>query len=102
MLALLRLSTGSCSPWPQKVPRLQTSSRGKPVRDRVLAMLNFRSRPIYLSDDEIAMDPRFHRCAIAARRMPEFREVRCNFLGRALHTSPEQWQAQVTSILSKA
>ena len=25
----------------------------------VLAMLNFRRRPIYLSDDELAMDPRF-------------------------------------------
>lgn len=68
----------------------------------VLAMLNFRRRPIYLSDDELAMDPRFHRYAIAARRLPEVREVRGNFLGRALHTSPEAWQAQVESILSKA
>jgi hypothetical protein len=68
----------------------------------VLAMLHFRRRPIYLSDDELAMDPHFHRYAIAARRMPEVREVRGNSLGRALHTSPEQWQAQVTTILSKA
>jgi hypothetical protein len=68
----------------------------------VLAMLNFRRRPIYLSDDELATDPRFHRYAIAARRMPEVREVRGNFLARALHTSPEAWQAQVESILTKA
>jgi hypothetical protein len=68
----------------------------------VLAMLNFRRRPIYLSDDELAMDPRFHRYAIAARRMPEVREVRANFLGRALHASPEAWQSQVEAILSKA
>lgn len=66
---------------------------------RVLAMLNFRRRPIYLSGDELAMDPRFHRYAIAARRMPEVRQVRASFLGRALHTSPEAWQAQVESIL---
>ena len=52
----------------------------------VLAMLNFRRRPIYLSDDELAMDPRFHRYAIAARRLPEVREVRASFLGRALHS----------------
>ncbi len=68
----------------------------------VLAMLNFRRRPIYLSDDELAMDPRFHRYAIAARRMPEVREVRASFLGRALHSSIEAWQAQVESILGKA
>src|SRR4029077_9754717 len=68
----------------------------------VLAMLNFRRRPIYLSDDELAADPRFHRYSIAARRLPEVREVRASFLGRALHSSPEAWQAQVDSILKKA
>lgn len=68
----------------------------------VLAMLNFRRRPIYLSDDELAMDPRFHRYAIAARRLPEVREVRASFLGRALHSSPEAWQSRVDSILKKA
>jgi len=70
--------------------------------NRVLAMLNFRRRPIYLSDNELALDPRFHRYAIAARRLPEVREVRASFLGRALHTSPEAWQAQLDSILSKS
>ena len=68
----------------------------------VLAMLNFRRRPIHISDDELAMDPRFHRYAIAARRMPEVREVRASFLGRALHSSPEAWQSQVDSLLKKA
>jgi hypothetical protein len=70
--------------------------------NRVLGMLNFRRRPIYLSDDELAMDPRFHRYAIAARRLPEVREVRASFLGRALHASVEAWQAHVDSILAKA
>ena len=69
--------------------------------NRVLAMLNFRRRPIYLSDDELAMDPRFHRYSIAARRIEEVREVRASFLGRALHSSPEAWSSQVESILSK-
>lgn len=67
----------------------------------VLGMLNFRRRPIYLSDDELASDPKFRRYAIAARRLPEVREVRGSFLGRALHSSPEAWQAQVESILKK-
>ena len=70
--------------------------------NRVLAMLNFRRRPIYLSDDELASNPQFHRYAIAARRLPEVREVRTSFLGRALHSSPEAWQAQVEQILKPA
>jgi hypothetical protein len=67
--------------------------------DRVLGILNFRRRPIYLSDDELERDPRFHRYAIAARRIPELREVRAAFLGRAIHSSFETWKAQVEKIL---
>lgn len=70
--------------------------------DRVLGMLNFRRRPIYLSDDELERDPKFHRYAIAARRLPEVREVRAAFVGRAAHSSLEAWQGQVSVILAKA
>jgi len=67
-----------------------------------LGMLNFRRRPIYLSDDELETKPEFRRYAIAARRLPELRTLRSNFLGRAIHTNPEAWKAQVDSILAKA
>ena len=70
--------------------------------DRVLGMLNFRRRPIYLSDDELERDPKFHRYAIAARRIPELREVRAAFVGRAVHSSLAAWQGQVKAILAKA
>lgn len=70
--------------------------------NRVLGMLNFRRRPIYLSDDELADNAMFHRYAIAARRIPDLRQVRAAFLGRAMHSSLEAWQGQVKSILSKA
>jgi hypothetical protein len=70
--------------------------------DRVLGMLNFRRRPIYLSDDELDRDAKFHRYAIAARRIPELREVRAAFVGRAVHSSLEAWQGQVKAILAKA
>ncbi len=65
----------------------------------LLAMLNFRRRPIYVSDDELALNPQFRRYAIAARRLPEVREIRSRFLGRVLHSSPEAWQQQVIRIL---
>jgi len=70
--------------------------------DRVLGMLNFRRRPIYLSDDELERDSKFHRYAIAARRIPELREVRAAFVGRAIHSSLEAWRGQVKAILAKA
>jgi hypothetical protein len=68
--------------------------------NRALAMLNFRRRPIYLSDEDLAANPVFHRYAIAARRIPELRQVRAAFLGRAIHSSFEAWQGQVESILA--
>jgi hypothetical protein len=67
----------------------------------VLGMLNFRRRPIYLSDDELELKPELHRYAIAARRLPELRQVRSTFAGRAIHSTPEAWQAQVQNIISK-
>jgi hypothetical protein len=70
--------------------------------NRVLGMLNFRRRPIYLSDDDLDMDPKYHRYAIAARRLPELRQVRAGFLGRAIHSSHEAWLEQVNAILEKA
>jgi hypothetical protein len=70
--------------------------------NRVLGMLNFRRRPIYLSDDDLERDPKYHRYAIAARRIPELRQVRANFLGRAIHGSHDAWLEQVKGILEKA
>lgn len=70
--------------------------------NRVLGMLNFRRRPIYLSDETLSGNPTFHRYAIAARKIAELRSVRAAFLGRAAHTSLEAWQAQVKAILGKA
>jgi len=69
---------------------------------RVLGMVNFRRRPIYLSDAELTGDISFHRYAIAARRIPEVRQVRAAFLGRAIHSSFGAWREQVNAILAKA
>lgn len=67
----------------------------------VLGMLNFRRRPIYLSDDNLEMDPQYRRYAIAARRLPELRQIRASFLGRAIHSTFEAWQEQAKGILEK-
>ncbi|HTR27470.1 MAG TPA: hypothetical protein VMI10_26105 [Terriglobales bacterium] len=69
---------------------------------RTLGLLNFRRRPIYLSDDELTTKPEFHRYAIAARKIADLRTVRAAFLGRAIHSSFEAWRDQVDAILAKA
>ena len=63
-------------------------------------MLGYRRRPIYLSDDDLTGQPAFRRYAIAARRIPELRDVRAAFLGRAIHSSLEAWRTQVSEILA--
>lgn len=66
---------------------------------RGLALVNFRREPIYLSDDSIEQQQRFHRYAIGARKLPDLRRLRAAFLGRAIHSSIDKWGAQVDSIL---
>lgn len=70
--------------------------------NRAIVLLNFRREPIYLSDDSLLVQPRFHRYAIACRKLPELLRLRSSFLGRAIHTSPEAWQKQLDGILAKA
>lgn len=62
---------------------------------RGLALVNFRREPIYLSDEAIERNERFHRYAIGARKLPDLRELRAAYLGRALHTSLDAWQQQL-------
>lgn len=69
---------------------------------RVLGLLNFRRRPIYLSDGDLAGKIEFHRYAIATRKIADLRTVRAAFLGRAIHSSFEAWRDQVDAIMGKA
>jgi hypothetical protein len=65
---------------------------------RGLALVNFRREPIYLPDASLEQQPRFQRYAIGARKLPDLRALRAAYLGRAIHSSPETWLAQVLSI----
>jgi hypothetical protein len=68
--------------------------------NRAIVLLNFRREPIYLPDDSLLLQPRFHRYAIACRKIPELVRLRASFLGRAIHTSPAAWQKQFDSYLA--
>ena len=62
---------------------------------RGLALVNFRREPVYLPDDSLEQQPRFHRYAIGARKLPDLRALRAAFAGRAMHSTLEKWSAQV-------
>ena len=94
---------------PDRAGELQDASRAPAVAEAAvrqlngaLVLLNFRREPIYLPDDSLEMQPKFHRYVIAARKIPELRRLRASFLGRAIHTSLESWQEQVNKILAIA
>jgi hypothetical protein len=65
---------------------------------RGLALVNFRREPVYLPDDSLEQQPRFHRYAIGCRKLPDLRTLRAAFRGRAIHTSLEAWTAQVDAV----
>ena len=69
---------------------------------RALALVNFRREPIYLPDTSLDQQPRFHRYAIGARKLPDLRALRTAFLGRAIHSTLEPWLTQVLSITGEA
>jgi len=65
---------------------------------RGLALVNFRREPVYLSDESLEQQPRFHRYVIGARKLPDLRNLRAAFLGRAVHSSLEAWGAQIGAV----
>jgi hypothetical protein len=63
---------------------------------RGLALINFRREPIYLPDASLEQQPRYRRYVIGARKLPDLRSLRGAYLGRAIHSSVEEWVEQVT------
>jgi hypothetical protein len=53
---------------------------------------------VYLPDDSLERQQRFHRYAIGCRKLPDLRSLRAAFVGRAIHTTLEAWQAQVDGV----
>jgi hypothetical protein len=67
---------------------------------RALALISFRREPVYLPDRSLEEQPRFHKYAIAARKISEVRTLRAAYAGRAIHSSLEPWQSQAETILN--
>jgi hypothetical protein len=69
--------------------------------NRAIVLLNFRRQPVYLPDDALQLQPRYHRYAVACRRIPELQRLRASFVGRAIHTSPAEWQKQFAAFFAR-
>jgi len=63
-----------------------------------LQAVNFRREPIYLAEERL-YEPRYARYRFSVMRLPELRRLRELFIGRVIHSSPEQWKRDVEDLL---
>ncbi len=66
--------------------------------NRCMLAINFRREPIYLPDERLE-DPQYQKYQFAIQKMPALRELRHLFIGRVIHSSPEQWKQDVIDLL---
>jgi hypothetical protein len=68
--------------------------------NQLMLDINFRKEPIFLSEEKIRAEPRYARYRYATQRISSLRQLRQLFIGRIIHSSLEQWKADVTELLS--
>jgi len=67
--------------------------------NRAMVDVNFRREPIFLSKEQLD-STKYVQYRFAIERMPSLRMLRSLFIGRVIHSSPEQWQSNVASLLA--
>ncbi len=67
--------------------------------NRFMIDINFRREPIFLSEDQLE-SPKYVQYRFAIAKMPSLKVLRSLFIGRVIHSSPEQWTSDVTSLLA--
>lgn len=66
--------------------------------NRCMLAINFRREPIYLPDERLK-EPQYQKYQFAIAKIPALRELRQLFIGRVIHSSPEQWKKDVLDLL---
>ncbi|MCX6642570.1 MAG: hypothetical protein NTV15_04190 [Candidatus Bathyarchaeota archaeon] len=61
--------------------------------------INFRREPIYMSEDKLA-EPENEKYIYAATKLNSLKYLRKHFIGRIIHSSPEQWKKSLEDILT--
>jgi hypothetical protein len=60
--------------------------------------INFRREPIYLSDERLK-EPQYQKYQFAVAKFSELQFLRNLFIGRVVHSLPEQWKNDVVGLL---
>lgn len=68
--------------------------------NQMMLDVNFRREPIYLSDAISNAEPKYARYRYAAQKIPSLKILRRLFIGRVIHSSFDQWKADVSDLLS--
>lgn len=76
----------------------ELAARSAETLNRCLLAVNFRREPIYLPDERL-VEPQYARYWHSVRTLPELKQLRKLFIGRVIHSSPEQWKADVLDLL---
>lgn len=66
--------------------------------NRCMLAINFRREPIYL-DEESLEEGKYKKYRVAIRNIPALQTLRQLFVGRVIHSSPKQWEKDVTELL---
>ncbi len=67
--------------------------------NRSMIEINFRRESIYLTDHQLD-STEYTQYRFAITKIPALKILREQFVGRVMHASPEQWIADVTSLLA--
>jgi hypothetical protein len=68
--------------------------------NRCMLAINFRREPIYLKDEDLEK-PDYSKYKTAIAKIPELRLLRQLFVGRVIHTSPENWKEGVDNLINQ-
>jgi hypothetical protein len=66
--------------------------------NRCMLDINFRREPIYLPDERLE-EADYIKYKIALQRIPSLQLLRTMYIGRVIHSSPEQWKSDVIELL---
>jgi hypothetical protein len=67
--------------------------------NRAMIDINFRREPIYLSEDQLN-STKYVQYRFAIQNIPSLRLLRSLFIARVIHSSPEQWKSNISSLLT--
>jgi hypothetical protein len=66
--------------------------------NRCMLDINFRREPIYLPTERLE-EAEYVKYKIALQRISSLQLIRSLFIGRIIHSSPEQWKSNVMELL---